>query len=46
MQAALPHIDAFLPAHNLESLRDLANHLASARRRKGAPRRSAMEEKQ
>jgi uncharacterized protein with von Willebrand factor type A (vWA) domain len=27
MVAALPHVDAFLPAHNLESLRDLARHL-------------------
>jgi uncharacterized protein len=27
MVAALPHVDAFLPAHNLESLRVLARHL-------------------
>jgi uncharacterized protein with von Willebrand factor type A (vWA) domain len=27
MQAALPHVDAFLPAHNLESFRALARHL-------------------
>jgi uncharacterized protein with von Willebrand factor type A (vWA) domain len=27
MVAALPHVDAFLPAHNLESLRNLARHL-------------------
>jgi hypothetical protein len=27
MQAALPHVDAFLPAHNLDSLRALARHL-------------------
>jgi uncharacterized protein with von Willebrand factor type A (vWA) domain len=27
MVAALPHVDAFLPAHNLESLRALARHL-------------------
>jgi hypothetical protein len=27
MMAALPHVDAFLPAHNLDSLRDLARHL-------------------
>jgi uncharacterized protein with von Willebrand factor type A (vWA) domain len=27
MQAALPLVDAFLPAHNLESLRALARHL-------------------
>ena len=28
MQAALPHIDDFLPVHNLQSLEDLADHLA------------------
>ncbi len=28
MQAALPHIDDFLPVHNLASLEDLAVHLA------------------
>jgi uncharacterized protein with von Willebrand factor type A (vWA) domain len=28
IQAALPHIDHFLPVHNLESLEDLANRLA------------------
>jgi uncharacterized protein len=27
MMAALPHVDAFLPAHNLDSLRALARHL-------------------
>jgi len=27
MVAALPHVDAFLPAHNLDSLRVLARHL-------------------
>ena len=27
MQAALPHIDDFLPVHNLASLEDLAYHL-------------------
>ena len=27
MQAALPHVDAFLPAHNLDSFRALARHL-------------------
>ena len=27
MTAALPHVDVFLPAHNLESLRALARHL-------------------
>jgi hypothetical protein len=29
IQAALPHIDIFLPVHNLASLEDLANQLAS-----------------
>ena len=29
MQAALPHIDDFLPAHNLVSLEQLADHLAA-----------------
>jgi uncharacterized protein len=28
MQAALPHVDDFLPVHNLESLENLAEHLA------------------
>jgi uncharacterized protein len=28
MQAALPHLDEFLPAHNLKSLEDLVNKLA------------------
>jgi uncharacterized protein with von Willebrand factor type A (vWA) domain len=27
MAAALPHVDLFLPAHNLDSLRALARHL-------------------
>jgi uncharacterized protein len=27
MQAALEHIDDFMPAHNLRSLEDLATHL-------------------
>ena len=27
MQAALPHVDDFLPAHNLHSLQELARHL-------------------
>ncbi len=38
MQSALPYIDDFLPAHNLESLRELCNHLVSVRRRKGLHR--------
>jgi len=29
MQAALAHVDDFLPAHNLESLEALAGHLAT-----------------
>ncbi|HMD81666.1 MAG TPA: VWA domain-containing protein, partial [Anaerolineales bacterium] len=29
IQAALPNIDHFLPVHNLASLEDLANRLAS-----------------
>jgi uncharacterized protein with von Willebrand factor type A (vWA) domain len=35
MASALPYVDDFLPAHNLESLRDLCNHLAAQRKRKG-----------
>jgi len=30
IRAMLPHADAFLPAHNLQSLADLAAHLAAA----------------
>jgi uncharacterized protein len=33
IQAALPHIDHFLPVHNLASLEDLANRLAELDRR-------------
>jgi len=33
IQAALPHIDSFLPVHNLASLEDLANRLADLNRR-------------
>ena len=29
MQAALPHIDDFLPVHNLDSLSQLADHLTT-----------------
>jgi uncharacterized protein with von Willebrand factor type A (vWA) domain len=36
MQAALQHVDDFLPAHNLESLEQLASHLRTLRQ---APRR-------
>ena len=37
MQAALKHVDDFLPAHNLASLEQLANHLRtlSSRQRRG-----------
>jgi uncharacterized protein with von Willebrand factor type A (vWA) domain len=35
MQRALPYIDDFLPAHNLQSLRDLCNHLANSRKERG-----------
>ena len=38
MQAALPHIDDFLPVHNLKSLEELAERLASLpARRSGRP---------
>ncbi len=33
MQAALPHVDNFLPVHNLKSLEDLAQHLEKLGRR-------------
>ena len=36
MAAALPHLDDFLPVHNLESLEVLAAHLARLPRRRGA----------
>ncbi len=34
MNAALPYIGLFLPAHNLESLEDLSHHLGSRKKRK------------
>ena len=34
IRAILPHVDAFLPAHNLNSLRDLAQALSGAQRGK------------
>lgn len=42
MQAALPYIDDFLPAHNLHSLQELARHLnrLTARRSPPSPRRA------
>ena len=33
IQAAMPHIDNFLPVHDLASLEDLANRLAGLDRR-------------
>jgi hypothetical protein len=36
MAAALPHIDDFLPVHDLRSLQELAAQLARIPRRKGA----------
>ncbi len=39
MQAALPHIDDFLPVHNLESLAQLGEHLNALPRRKTGVRR-------
>lgn len=41
MAAALPHVDDFLPVHNLRSLADLARHLAELPARRGGlgPRR-------
>jgi uncharacterized protein len=35
MAAALAHVDDFLPAHNLDSLADLADYLARVQRRRG-----------
>ena len=32
IRALLPHVDAFLPAHNLDSLEDLARVLSPSRR--------------
>ena len=37
MQAALPYIDDFLPAHNLHSLQELARHLNSLSDRRPPP---------
>ncbi len=38
METALPHSDDFLPVHNLASLEDLAQHLASLDQRRPARR--------
>ena len=40
MQAALPHIDDFLPAHNLHSLQELAHHLNQLTAHRPPPRRN------
>jgi uncharacterized protein with von Willebrand factor type A (vWA) domain len=40
MQAALPHVDDFLPVHNLASLESLAKHLESLQRSPGVAARS------
>ena len=37
MQAALPYIDDFLPAHNLHSLQELARHLNNLTARRAPP---------
>ncbi len=37
MAAALPHVDDFLPVHNLQSLEQLADHLASLPSRRRGP---------
>lgn len=39
MKAALPHIDDFMPVHNLASLEELAAHLQVLDQRKGGGRR-------
>ena len=33
LQAIQPHVDEFLPIHNLNSLTDLVNHLSNLRKR-------------
>jgi uncharacterized protein with von Willebrand factor type A (vWA) domain len=42
MQAALPHIDDFLPVHNLASLEDLATHLQHLTEEKRPSRRQQL----
>lgn len=42
MQTALPHIDDFLPVHNLASLEDLAIHLQNLTEGKRLSRRQPM----
>lgn len=39
IRAMLPHVDRFLPAHNLQSLQQLAQVLAARRHDEAAPRR-------
>jgi hypothetical protein len=41
MAAALPYVDDFLPIHNLRSLEELRDHLASLPARRGARRQPA-----
>ena len=41
IRAMLPHVDHFLPAHNLDSLADLARVLASAPARRGPSRETS-----
>lgn len=43
MQAALPHIDDFLPVHNLDSLEQLAEHLAGLTAVKRQSRRKKLD---
>ena len=41
VRAMLPHVDAFLPAHNIESLVDLARALSGTPQRAEHPRVAA-----
>jgi uncharacterized protein with von Willebrand factor type A (vWA) domain len=43
IRAMLPHVDRFLPVHNLESLHDLAAVLSGPQLRRAAPRRAGNE---
>jgi uncharacterized protein with von Willebrand factor type A (vWA) domain len=42
MQAALPHIDDFLPVHNLQSLEDLAGRLSRLDKNRAERRQAVM----
>jgi uncharacterized protein len=44
MQAALPYVDDFLPAHNLSSLEELAAHLSARPERRSLPRQAMGED--